>query len=95
MKTLPKTFNRRGVLYTQHKRCGDVVLFALRYSTVAPIIGFDVCRLTVRKGRMINGKTLPTAEQMPSGRDYGWRAWSFCKLETARAKYSELLGDKK
>jgi hypothetical protein len=86
-----QTFKRHGTFYIEIKRPVNIVLFALRYYPVGSIIGFDVCRLSVRPSRILNRKTMPRGETYPKNAAYGNTSWSFCLKVTALAKFNEQV----
>lgn len=95
MDKLPESFNKYGTFYRQVRRSGQFAIFELRYTVDSPIIGYDVVTVgQVEKGRFdgtVFTKTGDTKEIYPSSEKWGKKAWSFDKLETAQAKFAELL----
>lgn len=98
IKTLPLTFKKKGVHYSQLKREGDIAILSLRYTEKGPVIGFDVIKVreyTPFRDLPENGHTvlekIETVECLQSSEQYGSKAWSFNTLSSAEAKLQELL----
>lgn len=90
MKPLPESRTKNNVIYTLIERNDVAALCSLQYPGSDKIIGYDVFLIKQQEAGEFNGIKFEEKERFPNDAAFGVWAWSFSKLESAKAKYTAL-----
>lgn len=85
LRLLESKFTRAGHLFEKIEEGPTFFLYQVRRED-APRNWFEVFQRRVYKGREIEGKEIPPAEAYPNDNAFGVWAWTFERLDAARAK---------
>lgn len=89
MKSLPTTYRKNGFTYTLLESNGACALYAQDLDDQR--VGYEVCHIIHRpeSSRMMGGTLVTTeaGEYLPSTEQWGTKAWTLRKLETAGRRF--------
>jgi hypothetical protein len=89
MKTIPKTFSKKGFTYKQIKRDGMKAIFE-QTKKGHEGVSFEVVKITKHNGYELGGQKIPPGEAYPGSSQWGNSGWTFQNLKDAEAKYKKL-----
>lgn len=102
IRPIKQSFKKQGTYYEQIIREEDWCIYSLKYDTDSAIIGYDVVRVCRRSLNTINALRTNRCkgnmaseyegfECYPSSSQWGYCAWSFTTLKSAKLKYNEMI----
>jgi hypothetical protein len=89
MKTIPKTFSKKGFTYKQIKRDGMKAIFE-QSKKGQKSVSFEVVKITKHNGYELGGQKIPPGEAYPGTSQWGNSGWTFQDLKSAEAKYKRI-----
>lgn len=89
MKTIPKTFSKKGFTYKQIKRDGMKAIFE-QSKKGQEGVSFEVVKITKHNGYELGGQKIPPGEAYPGTSQWGISGWTFQDLKSAEGKYKKI-----
>jgi hypothetical protein len=89
MKTIPKTFSKKGFNYKQIKREGMKAIFE-QSKKGQESVSFEVVKISKHQGYELGGQKIPPGEAYPGTSMWGITGWTFRDLKSAEGKYKKL-----
>jgi hypothetical protein len=89
MKTIPKTFNKKGFNYKQIKRDGMKAIFE-QSRKGQDSVSFEVVKISKHNGYELGGQKIPPGEAYPGTSQWGIAGWTFQDLKSAEGKFKKL-----
>jgi hypothetical protein len=89
MKTIPKTFAKKGFIYKQIKREGMKAIFE-QSKKGQESISYEVVKISKHNGYELGGQKIPPGEAYPGTSQWGIAGWTFQTLKSAEAKFKKI-----
>jgi len=89
MKTIPKTFNKKGFNYKQIKRDGMKAIFE-QSKKGQDSVSFEVVKISKHNGYELGGQKIPPGEAYPGTSQWGIAGWTFQDLKSAEGRFKKL-----
>jgi len=89
MKTIPRTFSKKGFTYKQIKRDGMKAIFE-QSKKGQKDVSYEVVKITKHNGYELGGQKIPPGEAYPGTSQWGISGWTFQDLKSAEGKYKKL-----
>jgi hypothetical protein len=89
MKTIPKTFNKKGFNYKQIKREGMKAIFE-QSKPDHTSVSYEVVKISTHNGYELGGQKIPAGEAYPGSSQWGNSGWTYQNLKDAEAKFKKL-----
>jgi hypothetical protein len=89
MKTIPKTFAKKGFSYKQIKREGMKAIFE-QVKKGHTGVTYEVVRIIKHNGYELGGQKIPAGEAYPGSSQWGISGWTFQNLKDAEGKFKKL-----
>lgn len=90
MEILPKNFNKKGFVYLEVRRTGDIGLY-FKTKPETSIKNWEVVKIQSHNGYFIGDLEIKAKEYLPKDEDWGDKGWSYCNIESAEKKFNSLL----
>lgn len=91
MKTIPKTYKRRGYGYTLIYREADVVIYQQNFIDSDKTTSYEVCIVRTRASDNEFTGTEAGDEYLPSPEEWGRYGWTYTRWEEAVNKANQLV----
>ena len=89
MKTIPKTFSKKGFNYMQIKREGMKAIFK-QSKKGHEGVSYEVVKISKHNGYELGGQKIPAGEAYPGTSQWGIAGWTCRDLKSAERKFKSL-----